>query len=86
MITKSTSGTISSERMMSVSNQIFLVVDAGTPVAAFTARRELHAYLRRRLDTFINSLAAKTKCANVSCLSNTKATSDARDSKSTAAL
>jgi hypothetical protein len=32
------------------------VVDAGTPVAAFTARRELTAYLKRRLDTFINPL------------------------------
>jgi hypothetical protein len=31
-------------------------VDAGTPVAAFTARQELNAYLRRRLDTFINPL------------------------------
>jgi hypothetical protein len=41
---------------MFTSNQIFLVVDAGTPVAAFTVRRELQAYLRRRLDTFINPL------------------------------
>jgi hypothetical protein len=41
---------------MTASNQIFLVVDAGTPVAAFTARRELQAYLRRRLDTFCNPL------------------------------
>jgi hypothetical protein len=31
-------------------------MDAGTPVAAFTARRELQAYLPRRLDTFINPL------------------------------
>ena len=38
---------------MTASNQIFLVVDAGTPVAAFTARQELKAYLRRRLDVFI---------------------------------
>jgi hypothetical protein len=45
---------------MSVSNQLFLVVDTGTPMAAFTARRELQAYLRRRLDTFISPLAAKT--------------------------
>ena len=37
-------------------NQSFLVVDAGTPVAAFTARRELQAYLRCRLDTFVNPL------------------------------
>jgi len=38
---------------MAASNHIFLVVDAGTPVAAFTARQELKAYL---LDTFINPL------------------------------
>jgi hypothetical protein len=41
---------------MTASNQIFLVMGAGTPVAAFTARRELQTYLRRRLDTFINPL------------------------------
>jgi hypothetical protein len=29
---------------------------AGTPVAAFTARQALKAYLRRRLDTFCNPL------------------------------
>jgi hypothetical protein len=42
--------------LMSASNQIFLVVDAGTPVAAFTVRREMQAYLKRRLDTFVNPL------------------------------
>ena len=42
--------------LMAASNQIFLVMDAGTPVAAFTARPELKAYLRRRLDAFINPL------------------------------
>jgi hypothetical protein len=41
---------------MTAANQIFIVMDAGTPVAAFTARREPQAYLRRRLDTFINPL------------------------------
>ena len=41
---------------MAASDRIFLVVDAGTPVAAFTARRELTAYLKRRLDTFVNPL------------------------------
>jgi hypothetical protein len=41
---------------MTASNQIFLVVDAGTPVGAFTARHELTAYLKRRLDAFINPL------------------------------
>ena len=35
---------------------IDLVMDAGTPVAAFTARQELQAYLRRRLDTFCKPL------------------------------
>jgi len=29
---------------MAASNQIFLVMDAGTPVTAFTTRRELQAY------------------------------------------
>jgi hypothetical protein len=41
---------------MTASNQIFLVMDAGSPKAAFTTRREMQAYLRRRLDTFINPL------------------------------
>ena len=41
---------------MVASNQIFLVMDAGSTVAAFTARHELKAYLRRRLDVFINPL------------------------------
>jgi hypothetical protein len=35
---------------------IYLVMDAGTPVAAFTVRRELQTYLRRRLATFCNPL------------------------------
>jgi DNA polymerase III epsilon subunit-like protein len=37
-------------------DQIFLVMDAGSPVAAFTARQELKAFLQRRLDAFINPL------------------------------
>jgi len=37
---------------MTASNQIFLVMDAGTPKAAFTARRELSAYLKRRARHF----------------------------------
>jgi hypothetical protein len=41
---------------MTASNQIFLVMDAGSPKAAFTTRGELQAYLRRRRDTFINPL------------------------------
>jgi hypothetical protein len=39
------------ERLMTASNQIFLVMDAGTPVAAFTVKRDIQLYLRRRLDT-----------------------------------
>ena len=31
-------------------------MDEGSPVAAFTARPELQAYLLRRLDAFINPL------------------------------
>jgi hypothetical protein len=38
-------------------------MDAGTPAAAFSARRELQTYLRRRLDTFINPLVY-TFCGN----------------------
>ena len=41
---------------MVASNQIFLVMDADTPVAAFSARQELKAYLRRQLDAFIDPL------------------------------
>ena len=41
---------------MTASNQIFLVVDAGSPKAAFTTRGEMQAYLKRRLDTFCNPL------------------------------
>ena len=42
---------------MAGSSQIFLVMDEGSPVAPFTARHELKAYLLRRLDAFINPLA-----------------------------
>jgi hypothetical protein len=58
-MTMSTSGTISRqivERFMTASNQIFLVMDAGRPKAAFTTRHEMQAYLTRRLDTFCNPL------------------------------
>jgi len=41
---------------MSASNQLFLVVDAGIPVAAFTARHELKAFLRRRREAFTSPL------------------------------
>jgi hypothetical protein len=40
---------------MAASN-IYLVMDAGTPVTAFTDKRELQVYLCRRLDTFCNPL------------------------------
>jgi hypothetical protein len=42
-----------------MSNQphhIYLVMDAGSPVAAFTVKRELIAYVKRRLDAFIDPL------------------------------
>jgi hypothetical protein len=41
---------------MAASNQIFLVMDAGSPKATFTTRGELQAYLRRRRDAFANPL------------------------------
>jgi hypothetical protein len=37
-------------------NHIYLVTDAGSPVAAFTLKDELKTYLRRRLGAFINPL------------------------------
>jgi hypothetical protein len=37
-------------------NPIYPVMDAGSPVAAFTGRPELRAYLQRRGDTFRNPL------------------------------
>ena len=43
-------------KLMVGSSQIFLVMDEGSPVAPFTARHELKAYLLRRLDAFINPL------------------------------
>jgi hypothetical protein len=44
---------------MSASDQIYLVMDAGSPVTAFTDKHELTVYLRRRLDTFCNPLVYK---------------------------
>jgi hypothetical protein len=41
---------------MPASNQIYLVMDAGTPVAAFTVKRDMQIYLRRRLNAFANPL------------------------------
>ena len=41
---------------MTASNQIFLVMDAGSPKAAFTTWREMQAYLTRRRDAFTNPL------------------------------
>jgi hypothetical protein len=46
----------SEERLMTASERIYLVMDAGSPVAAFTVEREMRAYLRRRLGTFTNPL------------------------------
>jgi hypothetical protein len=45
--------------LMSASDQIYLVMDAGTPVAAFTAQQALKAYLRRRLDTRSQTAASQ---------------------------
>jgi hypothetical protein len=38
------------------SNPIYLVMDACSPKAAFTTRREMQAYLKRRCDAFTNPL------------------------------
>jgi hypothetical protein len=37
-------------------NHIYLVMDAGRPVAAFTLKDEMKTYLRRRVDSFTNPL------------------------------
>jgi hypothetical protein len=42
--------------LMAPSKHIYLVVDAGNPVAAFTAKHEMNTYLKRRLGTFKNPL------------------------------
>jgi hypothetical protein len=42
--------------LMIASNQIFLVMDAGSLVTAFTSKCELTAYLKRRRDAFTNAL------------------------------
>jgi hypothetical protein len=42
--------------LISASNQIYLVMDASTPVAPFTVKRDMQIYLRRRLETFCNPL------------------------------
>ena len=41
---------------MTASNQIFLVMDAGSPMAAFTTKDEMKAYLKRRRGTLNRSL------------------------------
>jgi hypothetical protein len=44
---------------MIISNQrshIYLVIDAGSPVAAFTTQHEMKTYLKRRHGTFNNLL------------------------------
>ena len=40
---------------MSASEHIYLVMDAESPVAAFTVQHEMQAYLKRRLETFTNA-------------------------------
>ena len=47
-----------SERYLTA-HSIYLVMDAGPPVTAFTSKRELQAYLRRRLDGFSGPLVYK---------------------------
>ena len=37
-------------------NHIYLVMDAGNPVAAFILKNEMRTYLRRRQDSFTNPL------------------------------
>jgi hypothetical protein len=37
-------------------NHIYLVMDLGSPVAAFTRKDEMRTYLRRRHDTFTKPL------------------------------
>jgi hypothetical protein len=41
---------------MATSERIYLVMDAGNPVAAFTVEREMRAYLKRKLGTFTSPL------------------------------
>jgi hypothetical protein len=52
------------ERLMTASNQIFLVMDAGSPVAAFTVRHELKAFCsvgaRRSLTRWSTRFGATT--------------------------
>ena len=47
----------SEERLTAASECIDLVMDAGSPVAAFTVKREMRACLKRRLGAFANPLA-----------------------------
>jgi hypothetical protein len=42
------------EEHLMPANQIFLVMDAGSPKVAFTTRHEMRAYLKRRRDAFTN--------------------------------
>jgi hypothetical protein len=44
------------QRLMTTSERIYLMMDVGCRVAAFTAKREMRAYLKRRLGTFTNPL------------------------------
>jgi hypothetical protein len=44
---------------VTAANQIFLVMDAGSPKATFTTRPELQAYLRRRLNSLVYTFWGK---------------------------
>jgi hypothetical protein len=52
-----------------VRRSVTVIFSSWTPVAAFTARRELQAYLRRRLDTFINPLVYRISPGGAICSS-----------------
>jgi hypothetical protein len=41
---------------MSAADDVYLVIDAGTPEAAFTVRNEMKAYPKRRLEIFTSPL------------------------------
>jgi hypothetical protein len=51
---------------MSVSDQIYLVMDARTAVTAFTSKHKLKVYLKRRPDVFANPLVYTFGCEGCS--------------------
>ena len=52
---------------MATSEHIYLVMDAGSPVAAFTAQQELKAYLTRRRGSTIRA-GNRVVSSRLSCL------------------